>query len=89
MKHIKLFEQFLIEGKGFKDSDVKKSKDLIDKEIGNNPGYFFLGDDDDIETFDKLWNAKKYKEALSLLADVTNNDISTFNDIEEFINNEN
>lgn len=61
-------------------SDVDKAEKLISKEIGVQPGYFFIGDEDLIKQFDKFWKEKKYKQALNLLIDIEN-----FKDLEEYI----
>jgi hypothetical protein len=60
--------------------DTDKAADLINKEIGVNPGYFFIGDEDLIKQFNKLWTEKKYKVALNLLIDIEN-----LKDLKDFI----
>lgn len=62
------------------NTDTDKAADLINKEIGVNPGYFFIGDEDLIKQFDKLWSEKKYKVALNLLMDIEN-----LKDLKDFI----
>ena len=52
--------------------ETEQAAELINKEIGVNPGYFFIGDDDLIKQFDKYWREKKYKMALNLLIDIEN-----------------
>jgi hypothetical protein len=70
---------------GFKKSDIKKTIDFINKEIGTDPGYALIGDEDDIEEFDKLWNRGEYEDALELLTIATNMDISTLGDVKDAI----
>jgi hypothetical protein len=84
MKHIKEYENFLNES-GFKKSDITKAVAYIKKEIGTNPGYALIGDDDDIEEFDNLWNAKKYDQAFDLLAAATNMEITDLEDIKNIL----
>ena len=67
----------------FKTSDVFKTTKLINSEIGKDPGYFFFYDDNDVNNFDKLWNAKKYSEALNFLAQ--NSDLTKFEYVNKFI----
>ncbi len=67
----------------FKSSDVLKTVKLINSEIGEDPGYFFFADDDDVENFDNLWNTKKYPEALNFLAQ--NSDLTKFEMVRTFI----
>jgi hypothetical protein len=52
--------------------ETEQAAELINKEIGVNPGYFFIADDDEIKQFDKYWREKKYKMALNLLIDIEN-----------------
>ena len=70
---------------GFKKSDIKKTIDFINKEIGIDPGYALIGDEDDIEEFDKLWDRGEYEDALDLLTVATNMDISTLGDVKDAI----
>jgi len=60
--------------------DTDKAADLINKEIGVNPGYFFIGDEDLCIKFDKLWTEKKYKVALNMLFFIEN-----LKDLKDFI----
>lgn len=70
---------------GFKKSHIKKTIDFINKEIGTDPGYALIGDEDDVEEFDKLWNRGEYEDALDLLTIATNMDISTLGDVKDAI----
>lgn len=88
MKHITPFDQFINENlneTGFKSSDMQKTIDYIKKEVGNNPGYAFFGDDEDIEEFDKLWNAKKYKDAFEVMAIASNMELADFEDVKKIL----
>jgi len=68
---------------GFKKSDIKKTIDFINKEIGIDPGYALIGDEDDIEEFDKLWDRGDYEDAFDFLTVATNMEISTFADVKD------
>jgi hypothetical protein len=75
---------------GFNPSDVSKAVSLISKEIGNDPGYFFLGDEDAIKVFNDAWKAKKYQQAMDILAGDHGYQhrewtVKNFKDVEEFI----
>ena len=88
MKHIHTFEQFINENineTGFKKSDMAKTIAYINKEVGANPGYALIGDDDDVKEFDILWKAKKYEEAFDLLVVATNMDIADFEDVKKIL----
>jgi hypothetical protein len=68
------------------DNHINQTVSLINQEIGSNPGYFFFGDEDDINQFDDLWNDEKYKEALDLLASAHDIDVSNYDEIMQYIN---
>jgi hypothetical protein len=70
---------------GFKKSDIKKTIDFINKEIGIDPGYALIGDEDDIEEFDKLWDRGEYEDAFDFLTVATNMEISTLGDVKNAI----
>lgn len=70
---------------GFKKSDIKKTIDFINKEIGIDPGYALIGDEDDIEEFDKLWDRGEYEDAIDFLTVATNMEISTLDDVKNAI----
>ena len=84
MKHIPTFEQFVNEA--FMSSDINKTVQLLNDEVGNNPGYLFFAEDDEIKAFDKLWANKKYKEALDMLAAAHDIDATNFKEVQKFIN---
>lgn len=81
IKNIKKLSESVVNETGFKASDMNKTIDFINKEIGTDPGYALIGDEEDIEEFNKLWNAKEYKDAFDVLVVATNMDISTFADV--------
>ena len=70
---------------GFKKSDIKKTIDFINKEIGTDPGYALIGDEDDIEEFDQLWDREQYEDAFDFLTVATNMEISTLDDVKNAI----
>ena len=70
---------------GFKKSDIKKTIDFINKEIGIDPGYALIGDEEDIEEFDKLWDRGEYEDAFDFLTVATNMEISTLDDVKNAI----
>ena len=70
---------------GFKKSDIKKTIDFINKEIGIDPGYALIGDEDDIEEFDRLWDREQYEDAFDFLTVATNMEISTLDDVKNAI----
>jgi hypothetical protein len=70
---------------GFKKSDIKKTIDFINKEIGADPGYALMGDEEDIEEFNNLWGRGKYEDAFDVLVVATNMEISTLNDVKNAI----
>jgi hypothetical protein len=84
MKKLGLSESVVNET-GFKKSDIKKTIDFINKEIGIDPGYALIGDEDDIEEFDKLWDRGDYEDAFDFLTVATNMEISTFADVKDAI----
>jgi hypothetical protein len=69
MKYIPTFESFLNENStgSWNNANIEKAAELINKEVGKNPGYFFIGDEGLIKQFDKFWGEQKYKQALNLL----------------------
>lgn len=84
MKHIPTFEQFVNEA--FMSSDINKTVQLLNSEVGNSPGYLFFAEDDEIKAFDTLWANKKYKEALDMLAAAHDIDATNFKEVQKFIN---
>jgi hypothetical protein len=89
--HIPTYDQFVNEKRnelnetGFKTSDMQKTIDYIKKEVGENPGYAFFGDDEDIEDFNKSWNAKKYKDAFDIMAVASNMELYDFNTVKKIL----
>jgi hypothetical protein len=78
-------QESVVNETGFKKSDIKKTIDFINKEIGIDPGYALIGDEDDIEEFDKLWDRGEYEDAFDFLTVATNMEISTLDDVKKIL----
>jgi hypothetical protein len=89
--HIPSYKNFINEKSlelnetGFKAADMQKTIDYIKKEVGTDPGYAFFGDDEDIEDFNKYWNAKKYKDAFDVMAVASNMELDDFNAVKKIL----
>ena len=81
----KIIKESVVNETGFKKSDIKKTIDYINKEIGTDPGYALIGDADDIEEFDRLWDREQYEDAFDFLTVATNMEISTLDDVKNAI----
>ena len=82
-------QESVINETGFKSSDMNKTIDYINKNVGDNPGYAFFGDDEDIEDFDNFWNAKKYKDAFDIMAVASNMELADFDDVKKILTESN
>jgi hypothetical protein len=71
----------------FPETEVQQTADLINNEIGDAPGYVFYAYDADIAEFDTLWAAKKYSEALNMLASCYDIDCANYLQIFNYIKN--
>lgn len=68
----------------FKSEDINDAVALLNQEIGHVPGYFFFGEQEEINKFDDLWKAQKYTEALNMLA-ATELDINDLASLQAFV----
>lgn len=68
----------------FKSEDINDAAALLNQEIGHAPGYFFFGEQEEINKFDDLWKAQKYTEALNMLA-ATELDINDLASLQAFV----
>ena len=74
-------------GENLFDNHINQTVSLINQEIGDDPGYVFFGDEEDINQFDNLWNNEQYEEALEMLASASNIDASNYEEIMNYIKN--
>lgn len=69
----------------FKPRDLQNAVNLINDEVGLDPGYFFFKDSKDIRQFDSYWKNEKYKKALDFLASF--GEIVNYSDLHNYIQN--